>query len=474
MSIKSQQIFFAKQSYTTRATQLSPERMINMYAEGTPDDTKGDGRIVLYNTQGLKEWVNLNTFTTIYGSQKMGDNLYVVAGINVYKINSSRTVTLLGSLSGSPSEVEMSNNGTQLTITDSIGNGFIATETTITQIIDPDFLPSSGTIFIDGYTVSTIKGTDRFQISDLNDSSSWNPLEFASAESEPDKIVISTRFNGQLWFFGTDTIEVHQNTGNPDFPFERINGATQNIGCVAKKSVVVDDKYLCWLGSDKLFYMTTGYAGQVISTNPIASEVLDFGIIEDAKAFIYTQDGHKFYSITFPTENKTFVYDITENLWHERQSIQNNQEVRWRANSHEFFTGKNIVGDYRTGILYEIDSNSFKEGDKTMISQVISKIIYSNTNRFILNRLQLDMEIGIGLNDGQGENPQIMLQVSKNGGKTYGSELWRNLGKQGEYITRVVWRQLGLARQMNFKIKISDPIRRALLGGYIDYERLEA
>jgi hypothetical protein len=473
MSIKSQPIIFARQSYKTKATQVSPQRMINAYAETKPTDTKGQSEYLLYNSQGLKIWKDLGVFTAVYNSQVMGDNLYVISGLNVYKIDTSKTVTLLGSLTGSPGEVELSNNGTQLTIIDSIGNGWVATTTTLASITDADFPTSTDTVFIDGYTVVSEQGTGNYYISALNDSTSWNALDFGTAENEPDKLVGIEKFNGQLWLFGTDTVEVHLNTGNPDFPFERISGATLNLGCSAKKSITKDDKYLCWLGSDKQFYLATGYQPRVISTKPLHAEILDYSVVEDAKAFIFTQDGHKFYSVTFPTEDKTWVYDITEGLWHERQSIKNNDEVRWRANSHSLFTGKNIVGDFDEGILYEIDSDIFCEGEATMTSTVISKVIYSNTNRFILHRLQLDMEVGVGLITGQGWNPQIMLQVSKDGGKTYGAELWRDLGEIGEYRTRAVWRQLGICRELNFKVKISDPVRRAIFGGYIDYEVLE-
>jgi len=474
MSTKSQNIFFARQSYNTKATQLSPQRLINMYAETTPEDTKGEGRIVLYNSQGLKTWKDFSIFNAIYGMQQMGDDLYIVVGVNVYKMTATKTTTLLGTMTSSPGMVKMSNNGTQMTIIDSAGQGFIATTTTLTKITDVDFPIASDITFIDSYTIVSEEGTGKYQISDNNDSSSWNALDYNYAESEPDKLIGIARFNGQLWLFGTDTIEVHTNTGNADFPFERINGATQNLGCLSKFSIAQDDKYLCWLGSDKLFYMTTGYQGEIISTKPLSAELLTYSRVDDAQAFIFTQDGHKFYSVTFPTEKKTWVYDITEDLWDERESYQNNLTYQWRANCHTFFAGKNLVGDFKTGIIYEIDSDTFKEGDYNMTSTAISKVLFSNTNRFILDRLQLDMQVGVGITTGQGSNPQIMLQVSKDGGKTYGAELWRDLGKIGEYKTRAVWRQLGLCREVNFKIKISDPVRRVLLGGYIDYEQLEA
>jgi hypothetical protein len=473
MSIKSQPIIFARQSYKTKATQLSPQRMINIYAESKPSDTKGQNKYFLNNSQGLKVWKDLGIFSTIYASQVMGDNLYVVSGLNVYKIDISKTVTLLGSLTGSPGEIELSNNGTQLTIIDSIGNGWTATTTTLTAISDPDFPIAVDTVFIDGYTIVTEQNTGNYFISALNDSTSWNALDFGTAESEPDKLVGVEKFNGQLWLFGTDTIEVHYNIGNPDFPFERINGATLNFGCFAKKSIAKDDRYLCWLGSDKQFHLVTGYQSTVISTKPLHAEILGYSVVSDAKAFIFTQDGHKFYSVTFPTENKTHVYDITENLWHERESIESNDRIRWRANAHSLFTGKNIIGDFNNGILYEMDSDAFKEGEEVMTSIMINKVLFSNTNRFNIYRLQLDMEVGVGTITGQGKNPQIMLQVSKDGGKTYGAELWRDLGEMGKYKTRAVWRQLGICRELNIKNKISDPVRRAYFGGYIDYEQLE-
>jgi hypothetical protein len=474
MSTKSQPIFFARQSYPSTAPQLSPQRLINMYAESVPQDVKGkDTRYVLYNSQGLKLWKDLDTFSTTYAMQKMGDNLYVVAGLSVYKIDSTKTETLLGTLTGSPGAVKLSNNGTQMTIIDSIGKGFIATLTTFTAITDPDFPTATDVTFIDGYTIVSEQSTGKYYISAINDSSSWNALDFGVAESEPDKLVGITRFNGQLWLFGTDTIEVHYNSGNPDFPFERINGATQNVGCIARDSIAQDDKYLCWLGSDKLLYMSTGYQGSVFSTKSVAGEILGYSRVDNAYSFIYTQDGHKFYSITFPTARKTWEYDITEGLWHERESIEDNTIYEWRAISHELFAGKNLIGDFKAGSIYEMDTDTFKEGDFTMVATAISKVLYSNTNRFVLHRLQLDMEMGIGTITGQGTNPQIMLQVSKNGGKTYGTELWRDLGELGDYKNRAVWRQLGICREVNFKIKISDPVRRALLGGYIDYEQME-
>jgi len=480
--VTNQPIRFARQSYPTTARQLSAQSLVNMYAESTGEEVKGDNGYVLYNTQGLKTWLDFSLAIDIpiNGLKKVGDLLFVIIGIDVYTVQTNKVFNLVGTLTSSSSQrFQLSQNGTQLTIIDRAGNAYVATSSTVTLVTDPNYLASVDTEFIDGFTIyaGVDLGSGRkdgYLISALDNSLVVDD-DFSSAESEPDKIVGVKKYNGQLWLFGSETIEVHQNTGNQDFPFERISGAILDKGCLATASIAQDEKYLAWLGNDKIFYMAQGYGYQPIASKPITQAVEQLTTIEDAFSFIHIQDGHKTYTTTFPTAKKTLSYDITENLWHERKSLDLNGDlVQWRANNYEIFAGKSLVGDFEKGIIYEVDTDTFVEGDQTLISELVSKIISSKSSRFNIHRLELDFDAGLGTLIGQGENPQVMLQLSVDGGRTYGPELWRDLGKQGEYRTRAEWRQLGIAdvKGMTFKIKISDPVRRALLGAYIDYEEL--
>jgi PKD repeat protein len=61
-------------------------------------------------------------------------------------------------------------------------------------------------------------------------------------------------------------------------------------------------------------------------------------------------------------------------------------------------------------------------------------------------------------------SPQAMLQISDDGGFTWGSERWENIGKIGEYRTRMHWHRLGSSRNRVFRLVISDPVKRALIG----------
>jgi hypothetical protein len=307
----------------------------------------------------------------------------------------------------------------------------------------------------------------------LNDTTSYSAIEIATAESKPDDIVTVFAINNELWLFGQETIEIWGNTGNATFPFERIRGAYIEIGCAAKYSVVNDQEGVFWLGDDLSIYQGIGYAGKRISTYPIEKEISSYSRVDDAYAFFYIQDGHRFYCINFPTADKSWSYDVTTNLWHERSSRNpvTLLDERWLANTLSFFSNTNLVGDRTTGIIYELDLDTYTENGSTMISEVTTATIFKNFSKFNSSRLVLMMDTGVGIDgSGQGDDPEIMLQVSIDGGKNFSNEMWQNMGAIGAYETEVFWSQLGNSRSLISKIRISDPVKRAIVGAYINEE----
>jgi hypothetical protein len=66
-----------------------------------------------------------------------------------------------------------------------------------------------------------------------------------------------------------------------------------------------------------------------------------------------------------------------------------------------------------------------------------------------------------------GVNPQVMLRMSNDGGKTWGTEMMRSTGKIGEYGKRVRWDRLGRARRRVFEISTSDPVPYRITGATI-------
>ena len=66
-----------------------------------------------------------------------------------------------------------------------------------------------------------------------------------------------------------------------------------------------------------------------------------------------------------------------------------------------------------------------------------------------------------------GYDPQVMLRVSNDGGKTWIMEQWCSAGQQGEYSRRVKWNRLGCAKRRVFEVSVTDPAPWKLTGAYI-------
>src|SRR3972149_14181 len=66
-----------------------------------------------------------------------------------------------------------------------------------------------------------------------------------------------------------------------------------------------------------------------------------------------------------------------------------------------------------------------------------------------------------------GSDPQVMLRISNDGGKTWVTEQWRSAGKMGEYHRRVRWNRLGAARRRVFEASVTDPIPWKITGAYL-------
>lgn len=467
------EIQFAVNSYKSSSGLLSSERLVNFFAEQGPSSSPFRG--VIRGTPGLKTWLNLDVFNPVYGSIILGDFMYVVCGLGFYQIDTSKNFILKGTLVGTPGRVMLTTNRTQVTILTSNGDSYYydVDVDTFAKITDLDYQTASSLTNLNGYTIFSKIESDQFFISDLNNTTSYSALKRATAESRPDNLVRVFAINNELWLFGGETVEVWSNTGNVRFPFERILGVFIETGCAAKYSVVHDRDGAFWLGDDFSIYQAIGYKPNPISTNPISAEISKYSTVEDAFGTYYVQNGHRFYCLTFPTANKSWCYDITTGLWHERSSRNpvTLADDRWLPNSLSFFNKLNLVGDKNTGIIYELDLNTYTENGTPIIGEIITATIFNLYSRFSTSRLTLVMDTGVGIDgSGQGVNPKIMMQSSIDGGKTWSNELWEEIGEIGSYETEVSWTSLGQGRSLITKFKISDPIKRSIVGAYINQE----
>jgi hypothetical protein len=374
--------------------------------------------------------------------------------------------------------VSIADNGTQIFLACN-PNGYIYNESTnvFAKITDPDFAGAVTVAYLDGYFVFNQPNSQIIWVSQLLDGTSIDPLDFASAEGSPDGVVGILSDHRELWVFGTDSVEVWYDSGATDFPLQRIQGAFNEIGCVAPFSIAKLDNGIFWLGTDArgqgIVYRANGYTGQRVSTHAIEWQIQQYGNISDAVAYTYQQDGHAFYVLNFPTGNTTWVYDVATQAWHERAGFDNGDFTRHRGNNQCNFGGNIIIGDYENGNIYQFDLNVYADNgqaQKWLRSWRALPTGENNLRRTAQHSLQIDMESGVGLNTGQGSDPEVMLRWSDDGGHTWSNEHWSPVGKIGEYYKRVFFRRLGMTMKIRdrvYELSMTDPVKIAVMGAQL-------
>lgn len=70
---------------------------------------------------------------------------------------------------------------------------------------------------------------------------------------------------------------------------------------------------------------------------------------------------------------------------------------------------------------------------------------------------------------GPAANPEWRLTVSDDGGRTWSTLVKpRSIGALGQYLTRLRWLKMGHSRERMIRLECSDPVRRNVVGFYID------
>jgi hypothetical protein len=458
-------------TYVARSVNAADARMVNLFPEVVPEGGKEPA--FLSRAPGLRRLATVG-FGPIRGLWSFGGFGYVVSGNQLYKIDGNYTSTLLGTVANT-GPVSMSDNGTQLFVAAN-GPSYIynANTNVFQQITDPDF-PGAVTVgFLDGYFVFNEPNSQKVWVTSLLDGLSVNPLDFASAEGSPDGLVSLIVDHREAWLFGTNSVEVWYDAGNVAFPLQRIQGAFNEIGCVAPYSVAKLDNSLFWLGADArgrgIVYRANGYTGVRVSTHAVEWQIQQYGNLSDAIGYTYQQDGHSFYVLIFPTADTTWVYDAATQVWHERAGWSNGSFTRHRSNCQMAFNSEVIVGDYENGNIYAFDLDDYSDNgqiQKWLRSWRALPTGQNNLKRTAQHTIQIDMETGVGLNTGQGSDPEVMLRWSDDGGHTWSNYHTSKVGKIGEYYRRVFFRRLGMTLKLRdrvYELSMTDPVKTAILG----------
>jgi hypothetical protein len=439
-------------TYALTSAQTASKRLINCYAEQQdPQDAKSP--VLIRRTAGIRAWSTAGTVGR--GLFVFRGALYAVSGTKLYRVNAAGEATEIGTVAGT-GPVVMDTNGNALVIV-AEPLGYYYDGATFAQITDPDFTArgASTVRFVDNYMIFAEPNTGRVFASNLGSVVNFDALSFATAEGAPDSVVGLEVDHREVAKFGEKSIELWYNAGTTPYPLARVpSGGFIEIGCGAPRSIAKADNSFLWLANDRTVRRLDGNTPVRLSTHAIEEQIAAFTTIDDAIAFSYTMAGHVFYVLTFPTELRTFVYDITSQSWHERESYG---EGRWRPIAYAECYGKHFVQDCDSGLIGELSPDVYAEWTQPLVMAWTYPKVYAEGALAKFDRFEVHAEVGVGLISGQGSDPRISLEVSDNG-KTFRFMAHRSIGAMGEYNKRVYWHRLGSARNRVFRCSVSDPV----------------
>ena len=468
---------FVGPAYQARSINADAQRAVNVYLE--LDNASPRAPIALYGTPGT---VLKFTFPTspVRAGWKEGAYSWWVAGNTVYRVDSNYAIVTVGTISTSTGEIGITSNGQQVLIVDGVGGWIVTVGTsTIAAITSPGFpVGVTRATYQDGYfLVSGKSGSQSFWINETAYvGGTWDALDFSSAEGSPDNTVGIISDHRELWLFGELSAELWMNTGSTDFPFQRSGNVFIEHGCAAAGTIAKADNTVWWLGADDrgagTVWRADGYTPVRVSTHALEKAIESYSTISDAFAFTYSQEGHAFYVLTFPTASKTWVYDASTQAWHERayRTPATGALTRWRANCSVFAHGLHLVGDFENGKVYALDLDTYTDDGEIILRLRTTTSSEAMQNRMFFSSLQVDMETGVGTATGQGANPTLMLRYSSDGGHTWSNEKTATAGKVGEYGARAKFNRLGAGRNRVWELSMSDPVKFAIFGAVVEGE----
>jgi hypothetical protein len=442
---------FGTESYQHRSRPVSAQRMVNAYLEAPPKAKEVPPVVSSFGIAALSTVGD----GPMRGGCVVNGTPFVVSGNGLYRVASDGSGTLLGVIPGGEFVDIVGDSDEVFCVTG--GNGYRYNGSTVAQITDPDFPGAQWVEYLDGYAIVGPGDGTVYVNQTPHDFSAWNALDFASAEGAPDDILGAIVDHRQVFLGGRETIEIWENTGNSDFPLERSPGGFIELGLGSTFAFAKNSNTVFFYAADGTIRMLSGYDPQRISTHAVEQAIESY-VDKNCRTLTWMESGHAMVAFSF--NEGTWVYDLSTQLWHERQSYG---LAKWSPIFALRAFGVWLVGDYASNKLGTLDPDNFAEWGEVLRWSATCPSISRENQPLRHTRLELVFETGVGLISGQGSDPQAMLRFSDDGGRTWSNEHWRSLGVQGAYRSRAVWNRLGMARDRVYEVSVSDPVRRTLV-----------
>lgn len=443
-------------AYLRGTGSLPPLECINLFVEKAKTS---ENEICLQARPGLEEVATNGTgpINAIYARPVIGD-YYTVSGSTLYlNTTSLGTMASMGSLpisiAGTTSEILIASGGTLYSYN---GTNLAATFIGIGNATDSVVaITNIGSMF-----VAVESDSARFYWSTPLDGRSWDALNFATAEREPDTLVDIAALNDNLILYGQSTVEVWAHTGDANLPFSRNEGmGSQSKGILTTGCKAEADNTLFHIGSDCCVYRF-GEAFERVSDHWLEEKILASArtSITSVSMFTFRFEGHEFVCVR--TGTQTFAYDAATGEWCELQT-----------NGGQFAGKCAAMVGYRAYFGNGTDGKIMKFAGWDDLGDPLTAEFTAGVpleKPVAIDNIWLWMDSGAStVLSGTGSDPKVEIAMSRDGGMTWSDFNDAGIGNAalggaGQYRIIPEWRRLGMFDPPGamFKFRVTDPVER--------------
>lgn len=266
--------------------------------------------------------------------------------------------------------------------------------------------------FLNGYFLAqqpktAPSGTDGkiVRISALYDGSSWDALDFIVKEGRADSIEAIHVDHLELYLLGRRSAETWRAEGNQFQIFERDPGGFAEFGLVARYSVVSLAGGVFFLAGDDrgqvIALRMRGLQPSRVSTHAVeqhwTSYIQNGWSVSDAIAYGYVESGHQMWVINFPNANRTWVYDVSTELWHEWGWFDGTSVLRFRGRSHALAFNRHYIGDWQNTNIYEASFTIHGDNEAAIRYQRTAPHLHEEQRQTVYHSFRLDMDTGTAI-----------------------------------------------------------------------------
>lgn len=267
-----------------------------------------------------------------------------------------------------------------------------------------------------------------------------------------------------LYVFGPKSVEVKSYQGSEYQTWADLYFSAQStFGLESPNS-------LCQVGNTVFFISSGQQRGKcvmaVTQTNfevisdQWLDEKLESEVTDTAYIIPYSTSHHMFICLQANTIGETWCYDLSTKEWAQRTSRDRDTtlETQWRVGGMAYWREK-FYAYTNDGLLCRFEGyvEQWDDGFELPVVRHRQGPVFVSDNRpFIMEELAL--ECNVGSNPDYTQRPQVMLEISKDGGQTFGNVRSASFGLTGEYSHRVRWHALGMVRLCVVRVTFSEPM----------------